>query len=609
MMQKLTTAYETRITSMEQKYADAFKQQQQQQQQDDAAAAAGRHMMTDTEMNTFITKSTTTSTHAHSSSSSSSSLIPAASVLSAVNNNNNNNNNAKKTVLAELRSDASYHSSEESQPSESSDDSEDDEKHGNAEANRLKKLDESHAQQAESIADTLIRLEDVSIVKMHEEMCDVLKYITPTERQYSYLTNQIFAFLRGQTRLSCNASLFGMGLSEIGCNLPDDMLQYSVLLSKNHFPTWHTSLCERLVAVSEGNVDAWLDTPDNFNNNNNSNNNSNSLKVSEVKYTSDDTSSSSSSSAVAFSVRCTVDDVHHVVIAANKRHDLCWLAFYEEVSSLVGKQALFKRALLLIRAWWQYETATYLDRAVAHYLPEHVLCLMVCMVFNKYHARLETPSQVLLFFLAEFVQYHGKKHVITLQGIVPYTHHHQHQGKQQQPLQLIPPHPRHLLGVELLEKYWHLFNIGTAALNNNNNINNNNNNNPGATSDSLLMMHNNHNNNNNNNSSKSQYNPYHTHTAVSFDRVGFNVLHPFTHVSMVTEKLSARRAELIAKVFLLGATNFATHLKQAEITVATNITTSNVASSFSSSFFPNVVLKFSPAYQSELLRYDHHNMR
>lgn len=55
---------------------------------------------------------------------------------------------------------------------------------------------------------------------------------------------------------------------------------------------------------------------------------------------------------------CAVDTLP-VEIVPNGRSDLCFLAYIEEFSQVVGKADLFKRSLLLMRAWWTYEASSY----------------------------------------------------------------------------------------------------------------------------------------------------------------------------------------------------------------------------------------------------------
>jgi hypothetical protein len=54
-------------------------------------------------------------------------------------------------------------------------------------------------------------------------------------------------------------------------------------------------------------------------------------------------------------LQCMVDNSIRVEIISNARIELCLLSFFEEFDRLIGRDHLFKRSLLLIRAWWHYE--------------------------------------------------------------------------------------------------------------------------------------------------------------------------------------------------------------------------------------------------------------
>ena len=62
---------------------------------------------------------------------------------------------------------------------------------------------------------------------------------------------------------------------------------------------------------------------------------------------------------MGFKLVCLVDDCVEAEVVFNNRNDLCMLAFTDEVDALVGKNHLFKRSILLIRAWWFYETVRF----------------------------------------------------------------------------------------------------------------------------------------------------------------------------------------------------------------------------------------------------------
>ena len=104
-------------------------------------------------------------------------------------------------------------------------------------------------------------------------------------------------------------------------------------------------------------------------------------------------------------------------VCCNAQADLCLLAFLEEVALLVGRDDLFKRSLLLLRAWWHYETVAYVGESIGHYLPDAALCVMLCAIFNLHAAAIRTPLQALALFLAQYSEYDPATQVITLQGL------------------------------------------------------------------------------------------------------------------------------------------------------------------------------------------------
>jgi hypothetical protein len=151
-------------------------------------------------------------------------------------------------------------------------------------------------------------------------------------------------------------------------------------------------------------------------------------------------------------VVCAIDSLD-VEISANNRTELCFLAFLEDLSNLIGKNHLLKRSMLFIRAWWYYETANYVKTQIKHYLSDFSLCMMIVSVFNRYSEAITTPFLALLFFLREFSSYDGRLQVISLQGLLSF----QSETSNQPFLRL--PQPSHLISLEMMEKYWKLFNL------------------------------------------------------------------------------------------------------------------------------------------------------
>ena len=100
-------------------------------------------------------------------------------------------------------------------------------------------------------------------------------------------------------------------------------------------------------------------------------------------------------------IECGVDNLA-IMVSANKNASMAMVALVEQTSALVGKDNLFKNSLVLIRAWWAYETTTYVGSNIRHYLSDDAICVMVISIFNRYHSTLHQPLQALVMFLAEY---------------------------------------------------------------------------------------------------------------------------------------------------------------------------------------------------------------
>ena len=222
-------------------------------------------------------------------------------------------------------------------------------------------------------------------------------------------------------------------------------------------------------------------------------------------------------------------DMTEVEISLNARNDVCLLAFFEEVDNLVGQDSLFKRSILLIRAWWEYETAEYFDSpATRQLLNESAICVMVCAIFNQHHTRIQSPLQALCLFLAEYSAYDGTTEVITLQGIVPFRSLDSHQ------LTLSEPSKKHLVSSTLLDKYWKVFQVEDVIRSRTSS----------CTSTSIMGS------------------PLRSSDSVSahtFIRDSFNVLHPFDGSNMVKAMNRAPDRKFppskLNRAFLEGAKN------------------------------------------------------
>ena len=120
-------------------------------------------------------------------------------------------------------------------------------------------------------------------------------------------------------------------------------------------------------------------------------------------------------------MKCICDGVV-VDISANQFGGLATLGFLEEVDAFVSarlkSEGLFKRSIVLIKAWGFYE-----GRLLgAHHalISTYALETLVLYVLNKFHAKLSltTPLEVLHAFLRVFADFDWDAHAVSIHGPV-----------------------------------------------------------------------------------------------------------------------------------------------------------------------------------------------
>ena len=106
-----------------------------------------------------------------------------------------------------------------------------------------------------------------------------------------------------------------------------------------------------------------------------------------------------------------------VDVSANQFGGLAALGFLEEVNAFIGKGEIFKRSIVLIKAWGFYE-----GRMLgAHHalISTYALETLVLYIFNRFHKELSTPLEVLHKFLVFFADFDWDKFAVSVHGPVP----------------------------------------------------------------------------------------------------------------------------------------------------------------------------------------------
>ncbi|XP_072975133.1 uncharacterized protein, partial [Typha angustifolia] len=114
-------------------------------------------------------------------------------------------------------------------------------------------------------------------------------------------------------------------------------------------------------------------------------------------------------------IKCLIQNIV-VDISFNQIGGLCTLCFLELVDHQIGKDHLFKRSILLIKAWCYYESRIL----GAHHglISTYALETLILYIFHLFHKSLDGPLAVLYRFLEYFSKFDWNNYGISLYGPV-----------------------------------------------------------------------------------------------------------------------------------------------------------------------------------------------
>ncbi|KAL8141040.1 hypothetical protein V2J09_007061 [Rumex salicifolius] len=117
-------------------------------------------------------------------------------------------------------------------------------------------------------------------------------------------------------------------------------------------------------------------------------------------------------------VKCLVQNIV-VDISFNQLGGLCTLCFLEQVDRLIGKNHLFKRSIILIKAWCYYESRIL----GAHHglISTYALETLVLYIFHLFHSSLNGPLAVLYKFLDYFSKFDWVNLCVSLSDPIPIS--------------------------------------------------------------------------------------------------------------------------------------------------------------------------------------------
>ncbi|XP_073151243.1 uncharacterized protein [Henckelia pumila] len=114
-------------------------------------------------------------------------------------------------------------------------------------------------------------------------------------------------------------------------------------------------------------------------------------------------------------VKCLVRNIV-IDVSFNQLGGLSTLCFLEQVDRLVGRNHLFKRSIILIKAWCFYESRIL--GAMHGLISTYALETLILYIFHIFHSSLSGPLMALYRFLDYYSQFDWDNYCISLKGPV-----------------------------------------------------------------------------------------------------------------------------------------------------------------------------------------------
>ncbi|XP_051132944.1 uncharacterized protein LOC127252696 isoform X2 [Andrographis paniculata] len=117
-------------------------------------------------------------------------------------------------------------------------------------------------------------------------------------------------------------------------------------------------------------------------------------------------------------IKCLVENIV-VDISFNQVGGLCTLCFLDEIDNLIDQNHLFKRSIILVKAWCYYESRIL----GAHHglISTYALETLVLYIFHVFNNSFQGPLEVLYRFLEFFSKFDWDNFCVSLWGPVPIS--------------------------------------------------------------------------------------------------------------------------------------------------------------------------------------------
>ncbi len=273
---------------------------------------------------------------------------------------------------------------------------------------------------------------NVKPCNIDRRVAELLRVISPTPIALEY-RESVVNFISKVVSHALGTWCFAVGSFALNSYLPDEDISLCTYLCRGQEPTWCFKVNELLCKESSNRACERENEYENSREDKGDVSSPSKIECLEVGGRTDNSSSSKKMdhhihqlSYVNFinsypfqRISCAVDNKVAIKITANCLDDFVVYVLYEDVNKLLGKDHLFKQSILLIKAWWLYESRTYTGFKMINHVNEATLFALIFAVVNVHHERLHTPLQVLAMFFHMYGTLSWEDNVVGPAGPVP----------------------------------------------------------------------------------------------------------------------------------------------------------------------------------------------
>ncbi|XP_023637951.1 uncharacterized protein LOC17886661 isoform X2 [Capsella rubella] len=217
--------------------------------------------------------------------------------------------------------------------------------------------------------------------RAHEILCTIQPVVISDRSR-----NEIIDYVRTLIKSHDGIEVFSFGSVPLKTYLPDGDIDLTVLTNQNMDDDFYGQLCNKL--QNEDSKSEFHATDVQF-------------IPAQVKV-----------------IKCNIRSIA-VDISFNQTAGLCALCFLEQVDQLFGRDHLFKRSIILVKAWCYYESRIL--GANTGLISTYALAVLVLHIINLFHSSLSGPLAVLYKFLDYYGSFDWSNFCISVSGPVPIS--------------------------------------------------------------------------------------------------------------------------------------------------------------------------------------------